>query len=84
MDQPTQELQLAECERLRHEHPERDLLIFAPHEVATGVWEVRTARLAGVDSRPRERREATHPPPEVRPVPDEGRVQPSPWWPWQS
>jgi hypothetical protein len=67
---------IAEAERLRREHPQRRLLIFAPRERPDGDWEVISVRPDGAEPAPDERHAETRAGPQVTPDPTESQTPP--------
>jgi hypothetical protein len=67
---------LAECARLRREHPNRHRLVFAPQQDADGSWGIVIAKPAGLEVASDERYPETRAAPQVTPDPTETQTPP--------
>src|SRR5919199_4208016 len=67
---------LAECARLRREHPDRHRRVFAPRKEADGSWGVVIAEPGGLEFASGERHAETRAGPQVTPDPTETQTPP--------
>jgi hypothetical protein len=67
---------LAECARLRREHPDRHRRVFAPRKKADGSWGIVIAELGGLEFASEERHAETRAGPQVTPDPTETQTPP--------
>ena len=73
----THEEALAECARLRREHPDRHRRVFAPRKEADGSWGIVIAEPGGLEFAPDERHAETRAGPQVTPDPTETQTPPT-------